>query len=168
MTTKSLDEKFSSTQINIPFSTSRKIIKWGKDNISDENLYIDENKGRETKPHVTILYGLHINDPKEMKEFINEKPFSIKLGNISKFECLHYDVIKIDVTSQELMKLNKKIASNFDVTSKHEYSPHLTIAYIKKGTCNELVGDNTFKNIIIKVNDIYFCDKDRNHTKIKL
>ncbi len=116
--------------------------EWNKlqDNIDKEDLFEPDTKGLEKDPHITILYGLHedIKDEdieKEIKEI--EKP-KIKLGGVSSFENEKFDVLKFDIESSDLHKLNKQFSDNFPYTTDYpNYEPHATIAYVKKGTAKK-------------------------------
>ena len=113
------------------------ILNW-KEKISivkKEDIYIkDGDYGYEKEPHTTIIYGLH-QDEINLDEIYNEikklKPVNVSIDTISFFECDEYDVVKFDVQSKDLDKLNK-ILGEFPHTSEfHSYEPHMTIAYVK-------------------------------------
>ena len=56
---------FSSTQINVPEKLADEIISWGFKNLPESiifNNYDDLFFGREDNSHITILYGIHINN----------------------------------------------------------------------------------------------------------
>lgn len=98
----------------------------------------DKNEfGLEVNPHVTILYGLtESNDMVTIdKYFATCLPLEIKIGNLSLFETDDYDVLKFDIISNDLKKLNKYLRDNFNYQNDYpNYKPHLTIAYLVKGT----------------------------------
>ena len=118
---------------------------WAADNIPSDCLH---EEGIETEPHVTVLYGFHLSfDASKIAEVLPGS-VSLKLGKVSRFECPEYDVLKVDVDSGDLEKLNAKLAKVFgsEITkSKHNYHPHLTISYVKKGACKELDRRNDFE-----------------------
>lgn len=127
---------------------------WDKllDKIDDSLVYNNESNeyGKETEPHVTILYGLH-----QGKEILNQlrdicshckSPIEIKVNRISIFETEDFDVLKFDVESEILTKLNKIIATSFENTNDYPgYLPHITISYLKKGTVK--------KDLLLELND---------------
>lgn len=147
-----------------------KILSWAKKNISKDDLYYKENKsGYETEPHVTVLYGLHTTELDEIKEIIkNEKEFEIKLGKISKFENDDYDVVKIEVESDKLRKLNDRLKSLKYTSTYNGYKPHCTLAYVKKGKCQELVGNKEFFGKKIKIKELVFSPSTGESKKIEL
>lgn len=119
------------------------IPKWDKleKMILPEDLYTEEEGlGFEEEPHITVLYGLHddvkVDDVRNtVKETMGEqKDVVAELAGISMFENEKFDVLKFDVVSNDLKKLNKAV-TKFPYTSDYpDYVPHMTIAYLKAGT----------------------------------
>jgi len=115
--------------------------------ITDDKLYTDpedpEGFGREDEVHVTVKFGLHEKDPSpELLKIIEQtEPFEIEVGAISLFENEKFDVVKFDISGEGLFKLNARISAELECTDTYpEYHPHMTVAYVTKGTCRELVG----------------------------
>lgn len=119
------------------------LIKKIQSQIPEGDLYIDESGkingfGLETESHVTLFPCL------DNKTSVNELiPFlspvaelTAKLCNISLFENEEYDVLKADIDSESpLFKSNSVLGENFECHSEFkEYHPHMTIAYLKKGS----------------------------------
>jgi 2'-5' RNA ligase superfamily len=145
--------KYAVTMILLPERLSDFIIDWGQINIPDENLYRlegDDSLGREREPHVTVKYGFTTNDvPDILREIVHEtKPFPVYLGRVSLFDNNpEYDVVKIGVESPWLRKLNSQISLQIPNEDKYpSYNPHITIAYVKKGTAAKLVGADLFES----------------------
>lgn len=143
--------KNSTTQINIPENMAGHMMEWGKLNIPDEDLYIDEKGGcgREQEPHITVKYGVPMPTPSEQLRAIvhSFRPFSVQLGGVSLFENDLFDVVKLDVISEQLHELNRQISEAFPVESKFkDYVPHATIAYVKKGRGRALMTRDIFKD----------------------
>jgi hypothetical protein len=141
--------KFSCTQIQAPADIAGFLMQWGKQNIPEENLYYDEkgDNGREVEPHVTVKYGLQIPAPNQalLQIIGTTKPFKVKLGLVSLFENPKFDVVKVDVDSPELHQLNRAISEAIPCKDTFpDYHPHMTIAYVKKGTGRALNGKNVF------------------------
>jgi 2'-5' RNA ligase len=107
--------------------------------IRKDDLYIKDNDyGIEKEPHLTILYGFHDEVTPEQvfdlyKSNVPLKPIEVKISGISIFENFDFDVVKFDVNSDLLAKING-IMKELPNTSKFpDYHAHITIAYVKKG-----------------------------------
>lgn len=164
---------FSSVQVNLPDQLAQKIIKWGKDNIPDEDLYKEDNGhlGREDEIHVTVLYGLHSESPIQTKELTSKVPaFPIELTTISLFTTNDlFDVIKIGVDSSDLVALNEKLRKNVQHTNKHgAYQPHITVAYVKKGLGWKYNGMAEFDGEIFTANHVIFSSRSGTKERIPL
>lgn len=157
---------FSSVQLELPDPEAEEIRKWGVQNIPN-NLLADG--GREDDIHVTIKYGIHIHDFTEARNlFIHQKPIKLKLGKITLFtgDC---DVVKIDVDSPDLHRLNKLISSNFEVTDTHPvYFPHITITYVLKSFGDQFNGREDFFGKKVICDSVIFSGKDNRMTLFKL
>lgn len=122
-----------------------------QDMIDEDDLYTEEEDasyGREDEPHVTILYGLHddIKD-EDIEEDINEiKEPKIAFKSISSFDNPKYDVLKFDVDSKDLTKLNKKFKEYPFTSNFPDYHPHCTIAYLKPGKAAKYIKEG--KNFV--------------------
>jgi len=108
--------------------------------IDDEDLYTEgDNFGKEFEPHITILYGLHLDEGvrKQILDHYSKNfpNIAIIAKSVSLFENEKYDVLKYDIeVTPELAELNKFLTDNFAFTNSYpEYHPHCTLAYIKSG-----------------------------------
>ncbi len=109
--------------------------------IDEEDIYTEEGDrsyGLETEPHATLLYGLHSHDLEDDDvidaSVKNGIPKELKLHNASCFNNDKYDVLKFDVDSDHLHKINGELTKLPHTTDYPDYHPHTTIAYLKKGT----------------------------------
>jgi 2'-5' RNA ligase len=136
---KSNKREYGCLMLDVPFQNWQKVLS----RISKEDLYEEEGVdtyGLEDEPHVTVIYGLHeeVKDEKLIKfvkEFCKSTPIEIEVTKMGVFKNSKFDVIKFDVESSILKSLNKKLSENFPYTSKFpNFEPHITIAYLKKGT----------------------------------
>ena len=113
-----------------------------QDKIDDDDVFHEMIDGEDdygrtlkNKYHVTVLYGLHeeVTDEDVKDVLASESIPEINLKNISIFENDKFDVVKIDVESEGLNKLNKKLSEYPHTTDYPDYHAHMTIAYVKKG-----------------------------------
>ena len=159
---------YSSVQVEFPDKITEELRNWGYENIPESALAAD---GYEEDKHVTIKYGLHIIDFTEVRElFKNEKSIKMVLGKVTLFTSSdEFDVVKIDIKSPDLHRLNKAIKADFDVTETFpKYIPHATIAYVKKGKGDSLNGNDTFEDREVVSDTILFSGRDNRKTVFKL
>jgi hypothetical protein len=92
--------------------------------------------GIESRPHITIMYGIDDVDAAEKIKNIFKKPMKIKLTKrINYFDNDDASVAYVEVESKDLVDMNKKLAKMFPFKNKKydEYIPHMAIAYLKPG-----------------------------------
>lgn len=163
--------KFSSTQVNIPEKDAAEITDLGKQLIPDKDIAPEH--GREEQPHVTVKFGLHGNDPEEVRKIIeNEPPIKLTLGKIKVFKGVENgtaDAVVVDVDSPDLHRINKAIADALPTTDTHpEYKPHLTLAYVKPGLGQKYEGDDSLEGRELTLDSVVFSGKDRVEAPIQL
>ena len=165
--TEQAEHEFSSTQVNLPLMLSSKITRWAKSLIDKDDLFGD---GFEDEPHVTVLFGLHSNEPDQVKELLkDEPPVELVLQSTSIFETDEFDVVKLGVESEDLARLHNKIADHCEFTATHQkYSPHCTLAYVKKGCGKKYAGDKEFEGTKVTIDKVLFSNKNRIKTSIVL
>ena len=108
--------------------------------IAEEDVYTEPTYGLEHEPHITLLFGLHDNEvnvddlKKAVRKFAN-KPITVQAIGLSTFqnENSPYDVVKFDIESDVLHKINKELKNYPHTSTFPDYHPHMTVAYVKKG-----------------------------------
>jgi len=109
--------------------------------IDEDDVYIkplDQSYGLETKPHVTVLFGIHEDeiDPETIANVIksNMKPLTVKVDEIDVFEGPEYDVVKYNIPISDELQGYHDLFKKFPNTQTFpEYKPHMTIAYVRSG-----------------------------------
>lgn len=167
--------KYSSVQINIPALVAQDVVAWGVRNIPDEDLFLDEERksGRELESHITIKYGLLTNESKDVAKFFKGiSPVEIKLGKTKHFEPpeLPFDVVTIEVISDVLPELNKKICGELECADGliEEYRPHITVAYVKRGTGKKYIGDSFIEGSELTLDEVVFSPVEGERTTFNL
>lgn len=159
--------KYTWVYINLPKEIEEMMVAFGKE-IDETDLFKEEaDGGLETQFHITLKYGLETENPKDPKGRLKEeKGGEYYLGESSIFEAEKYDVVKIEVESEDLKRLHDRL-NELPHDDKHpDYHAHATIAYVKSGTGKKYVGK--FKiNKSFKFKEVYFGNNKRNY-KIKL
>jgi tRNA nucleotidyltransferase/poly(A) polymerase len=141
--------------------------------IEKDDIYKVGNEfGIETEPHVTILYGFHKNvDADDVfdlyKENYDLQPIEFEVKGISIFENPDFDVVKLDVESKVLGKMNKLMRDLPSTITYPEYHPHITLAYVKKGSGKKYV-KKFEKNRIMTGNKLVFSTKKEKKNSLGL
>src|SRR5690606_16013984 len=95
--------EFSSTQFDLPATMCGEFFAMAA-RINADDL---EDDGIETNPHITIKYGLHTNDPRQVADAIaGQPPVAVTFGKTSVFANDKCDVVKVEIESNGLRELN--------------------------------------------------------------
>lgn len=161
--------KYSSTQVQMSPDVSDEFLSLGKGLISNSNLFGD---GFETDPHITLLYGIHEEYPTpQLVDILETHPkFNLTLSDISLFdEDDGFDVVKAEIHCNDLFVLHSTLLNVCHYTLTFpEYIPHATIAFVKKGSCDHLVGHRALHGLSFVVDSITFSGSDGTKRKIML
>ena len=140
------DEHFLQTQVDFGYLRA-KIPRWVAKNIPENNILKLEHR-----PHVTVYYGADKRDLAQIEQVIHDygRPIRAMLGAFNIFEHPEQDVLYIEVIGDSLKSLHESIAKlpHSRPPTHPEYAPHLTVAYLKKGTGRKYVGNVPFRMII--------------------
>lgn len=119
-------------------------------------------EGLEEQPHVTVKFGLHFQTPSAklraaLKTF---GPVTLTLGKTSLFKNEDADVLKVDVESDDLRRLNKLISRLVPTFDTHpKYIPHMTVGYLRPGRGAKYAGDKSLDGQKLTFNSIVFSGK---------
>jgi 2'-5' RNA ligase len=160
---------YSSTQITLTGDPATRLQQLAQ-SIPDEHLAKD---GREDTPHVTVKFGLHTNDVDAVRQVLaDEGPIRLTLGKTSMFpngESGSGDVVKVDVDSPDLHRLNQKLAAALPNTDTHPtYVPHATVAYVKPGQGEAYVGRTELEGQQVVADHLTFSGRDGQQVDIPL
>lgn len=165
---------FSNTQIQLPPNLADRLISEGRKLVNHQNLY-SAKQGYEKYPHITILYGVHVDSPPlSLIDIFETYPkFTVQLGLVSLFKGSEtgndFDVVKVDINNSDLHVLNEAVKECCEYTNEFdEYKPHATIAYTKPDTCDYLKDNPTFKGLSFVVDRILFSGHSGNKREIFL
>lgn len=163
----------STTQVDLPEGLKDEVIAWGKKHISDKDLVEDDkgSMGREDEIHATVLFGIKDSLPGGVTKVVGAtEPFEARLGLVTLFQDKKdYDVVKLDVEAPELHKLHYALIEAVPCEESFPtYVPHVTVAYVRKGAGDKVLGSDEFRGKTFKVDSITFKDADKNVTRIPL
>ena len=156
---------YSSTQVQLPDSIASALKKFP---IAKEHLGKD---GRESDSHITVKYGLHTQHADDVRKILkDEKVGSATLGKTSLFSNDDADVLKVDVHSPDLHRLNGKLNELPHTDSHPDYKPHATIAYLKPGMGKHYAGKSVSgaTDEEVPIHSVRFSGKDGNTEDIPL
>lgn len=160
------EHKYSTTQLDLPEDIAGEVRSRAA-KIADEDLAPD---GREAAPHVTVKYGIEGDDAAAVARALEgQGPITVRLGKTSLFKSPEHDVVKIDVHSQQLRDLNKRLREAVpNVETQPEYKPHVTLGYVKPGRGAKYEGDRSFIGREITIDRLTFSDRQGKTTVIPL
>ena len=165
---------YSSLLIELPDLITDDVICWGFDNVSNDSLFLDLNDtsfGREDDPHITLIYGIHTENLKEVSDlFDDEKEFECKLGKLDLFtKNDKFDVLIASVDCEDLHRLNSKMRKYLEATESYPvYVPHVTICYLRKGQGKKYIDNDAFVGQKFNINKVLFSSKNGVKTPIEL
>jgi 2'-5' RNA ligase len=117
--------------------------------IKDEDIYQEQEGdiyGRQKNPHLTLLFPIVDKNPNLSFKVLDKvliRPINIKVNKIDFFESEKYDVLKFSViTNTYLDNIHSELKENIENGDKFDvYRPHITIAYLKKGSAKKYCRD---------------------------
>lgn len=142
--------------------------------VSDEDLH---EYGRENDPHCTVLYGIKpsLSALYETRAAIQRsglKEIKAVIGDCSLFEndADGFDVVKFEVISEDLHKLNSHLCNKLDYENDYpDYNPHITVAYVKRGMGPKYVERfNRLQGYPLKFSKVIFSGTDGKKTPLEL
>jgi|TARA_R110000772_G_scaffold97214_2_gene196394 hypothetical protein len=144
--------------------------------IQPQHIYtelLDISYGLETEAHTSLLYGLHdtvsLNDVTGVLQKYNYGEY--KLTNPSLFENEKFDVLKFEVSGDNLYKTNTDL-KQFPYTSSYpDYQPHLTVAYLKSGMGKyyvDIINKANVTEFSLIPTHAVFSEADGTKSKIKI
>jgi 2'-5' RNA ligase len=131
--------KFGCVMLQLPEDVVEKLLEF-QSQIIDEQL---AEGGRETEPHITLLYGFNDSERENVLQAVSELiPPTVRFQNLEAFPAgKDGSPLHVTVDSQDLQELHSKLRAIIPAVCKHpSYRPHVTIAYMKDA--NQLVGAN--------------------------
>lgn len=171
------DRDYSSTQFDISDADADVVskLKMMSKKIKDEDL---TPEGKEDDFHITVKYGLSTQNPDDVASVVKDfGPVTVILGETSLFyhpteeeeEEVSFEVVKVDVESEDLVKLNNLLKSTLENEDKYpEYHPHITLAYVKDGAGEKYVKMTDVQGMQLTFHELAFSDNKGEKTKVDL
>jgi SPP1 gp7 family putative phage head morphogenesis protein len=134
-------------------------------------LDLHEKTKENDYPHITVMYGLHTDSPGVAQQALEhiELPIKAAIVGVEIFERDEYDVLVLQANSPTIEEMNDKLGKLPSTTKFKDYHPHITIAYLQKGTgqkykdmdIGQLIGQ------VIEITRVDFSDKEHNKTALE-
>lgn len=163
--------RVGSILFRLPSALAEEIREWGRHYVSDLDLVKGEGRGRVQDPHLTIKHGLFENQKEATRDLVRGfGEFEIMLGDVTRFTSNEdFDVLKIDVWGHKLAALNELLCSRIPHVDFHRrYRPHVTVAFVRKGTAVELSGVDDFRGRRLTVRIVEYRAADGQTLNIRL
>ena len=157
--------EYSSCHVEVPPPLSGEVIDWGLKNVRDDELYVTRTGptfGREDEIHVTVLYGIHDDRPDAAVAALSG--FGHAVVTLRQIDLLTdpaaYDVLVANVDSEDLERMHERLAKAVRFTDLYPfYHPHVTVAYVRKGSCRHHVNANVWDGRRFLVEHAVFSSK---------
>ncbi len=161
-----LPYKKCNTQVQLVGESQIRVLQ-ASSGIPDTHL---ADKGRELDAHITIRYGLDECDPGEVAKLVAKfGPIKFRLTRASVFSASEdkpYDVLKFEVVSSDLSRLNRILKTLPGTDSYPVYKPHATVCYLQPGLGQVYAARTPPLNLDVTVDGFCFCGRDGNKTWI--
>ena len=160
--------EYGCVMVEVPVSNWNEITSY----IDPEDVYTgdDDTHGIQDNPHVTILYGLHDGVTEEQVKSVFEgftESINIEVDGIGIFENKDYDVVKFNVNPDgALQELHNRLSEFPNSNSFPDYKPHITIAYVNKGTGKKYLKPD-YKYTVKNVDKITYSMADGTETEFE-
>lgn len=116
----------------------------------------------EDTPHITVLFGLH-DSPElygEVERLVRGYgEIELTLGELALFEHPDKDILIVTVEPDQKLSGLNDLLKTLPYTNEYPYHPHLTIAYLTKGTGHKYLGLSGVKGQMVKFDTLTFSDK---------
>lgn len=167
--------KYAYTKVDLPPDAAQKVLKLGK-GIQKKDL---TDKGRETEPHITTLYGLPPDvTQQQVAEAVAQAgvagPITVTLGETAHFAGVEggsADAVYVQVESPELVSLNQKLSAALPApgsTPGREYKPHVTLGYVKAGRGKAYSGNKALRGQTVTIDKLVLSTADDRRIEIPL
>lgn len=140
------DDQFLQLQVDFPGMRDR-ISAWIAENIRPSDIL----KTPRT-PHVTLLFGADKRDMAQIQQVIADhgRPIRLSLGALNVFEHETFDVLYIEMVGDSMPSLRHRLMKLPNRRNQeHDYRPHMTVAYLKKGAGQKFIGTFPLRGVIM-------------------
>lgn len=139
------DENFLQLQADFP-AVRDQLARWVEENLREQDIV-----KLPRSPHVTLLTGADKRDLAAIQKIAADhgRPIRMSMGALNIFDHPDYDVLYVEMVGDALPKMRSRLMKLPNRRAQtHSYIPHMTVAYVKKGTADRFVGTFPFKRVL--------------------
>jgi 2'-5' RNA ligase len=126
--------------------------------INPDDVYhhpTDPSYGLEDNPHITLKFGLHPEiEDSQIEEIVSKfkgNNLSLDILGIDSFQNKDFDVVKFSVNpTNQIKAINQELSKLPNSDEYPQFSPHITIGYVKPGIGEKYHNPNKKLNFKIK------------------
>jgi 2'-5' RNA ligase len=151
--------------LSLPKELEDSVKSWAAEHIDGQDVYGKDGKGFEHSPHITAAHGIDDEDihGAVSKIMDNAAPIKVKLGLVEFFidPEKDYHVLKISVEPGAAEEFHESVVDSVSMYNPtYEYHPHITLAYLKPGACQELYGNQDFLGQEVEISSCLLMTND--------
>jgi 2'-5' RNA ligase len=143
-----LDKDANFLQLQVDFYRFR----WQLNEWAEKALLKKDILKLEMRPHVTLYYGADKRDLTRIREIVAsyDRPIRMSVGALNIFEHEVQDVLYFEMVGDAMLELHKEIEKlpHTRLPTHPHYTPHLTVAYLKKGSGRRYIGTSPIRRVL--------------------
>jgi hypothetical protein len=119
-------------------------------------------EGVEPNPHLTVLYGIQVDDPAPLAECVRTfPPAEVTLLRTCVLGAGPWDVLAIEARSYDLWDVRRAAETAVRWRDAMGFRPHVTIARMRRGAAARWVDDPRFHGLQFTVPALTFSSRHR-------
>lgn len=157
---------YSTVQFDLPDDVAQRVVAFAGRLLDKADIVKTE-----TKPHVTIQYGLVDNDPDQLKAALQtQKSCKCVFGQTDYFpDRGDGDVVVLKVSRDGLERLRSVVRDNASFVERFpDYRPHVTLGYVKPGQGAKYKGRTDMEGEEVSIQSVVFSSPDGQKTDVNL
>jgi hypothetical protein len=119
-------------------------------------------EGVEPNPHLTVLYGIQVDDPASLAGCVRDfPPAEVTLLRMCVLRAGAWDVLAVEARSYDLWDVRRAAEAAVRWRDGLGFRPHVTLARMRRGAAARWVDDPRFKGMKFTVPALTFSSRHR-------